>query len=90
MSTEVFPNRLRGVGASFSTVANWASNLLISVTFLSAVNALGKDVTFWIYAGFAALGILFVWKFVPETKGRPLDSIGSYWKNGRRGPEAAD
>ncbi|OYV39323.1 MAG: hypothetical protein B7Z80_07620 [Rhodospirillales bacterium 20-64-7] len=86
MSAEVFPNRLRGLGSSCCTVANWSSNLLISVTFLSAVGALGKDVTFWIYAAFAALGIVFVAKFVPETKGRPLEMIGEYWKNGREWP----
>ncbi|MBW4023554.1 MAG: MFS transporter [Proteobacteria bacterium] len=46
--------------------------------------------TFWIYAGFAVLAILFVWKFVPETKERPLESVGAYWKNGRRWPEPAE
>jgi hypothetical protein len=70
MSAEVFPNRLRGAGASAATVANWSANLLISVTFLSLINAIGKSWTFWLYAIFAALAIVFVWRFVPETKGR--------------------
>ena len=50
MTAELFPNRLRGYGASSATVANWSANLLITLTFLSAVDALGKDVVFWIYA----------------------------------------
>ena len=84
MSAELFPNRLRGAGASAATVANWSANLLISITFLSLINAVGKSWTFWIYAIFAALAIVFVWRFVPETKGRPLESIDRYWTQGHR------
>jgi hypothetical protein len=63
-------------------VANWSANLLITVTFLSAVDALGKDVVFWIYAAFAAVGIVFVRLCVPETKGRSLEEIEDYWTRG--------
>jgi sugar porter (SP) family MFS transporter len=90
MSAEVFPNRLRGAGASASTVANWSANLLITVTFLSLINAVGKTWTFWIYAIFAALAIVFVARFVPETRGRPLESIDQYWTQGRRWPPLAE
>jgi sugar porter (SP) family MFS transporter len=86
MSAEIFPNRLRAAGASASTVANWGANLLVSVTFLSLINVVGKPWTFWIYAIFAALAIVFVWRFVPETKGRPLEHIDAYWTQGRRWP----
>lgn len=44
--------------------------------------------SFWIYAIFAALAIVFVRRFVPETKGRRLESIDSYWTQGRRWPES--
>lgn len=87
MTAELFPNRLRGVGASAATVANWSANLLVSLTFLTAVSALGKDVVFWIYAGFAALGLLFVRKFVPETKGHTLEEVEVYWSHDRHWPE---
>jgi sugar porter (SP) family MFS transporter len=87
MSAEVFPNRLRAVGASASTVSNWSANLLISVTFLSLIDLIGKSWTFWLYAIFAVLGIVFVWRFVPETKGRPLEHIDEYWTNGHHWPE---
>lgn len=86
MTAELFPNRLRGYGASAATVANWSANLLITLTFLTAVNALGKDVVFWIYAGFAALGVMFVASRVPETKGKALEDIDEYWTQGRRWP----
>jgi sugar porter (SP) family MFS transporter len=87
MTAELYPNRLRGIGASTATVANWSANLLITLTFLTAVDSLGKDVVFWIYAGFAAVGIVFVAKFVPETKGHSLEDIDEYWNQGRKWPK---
>jgi len=89
MSAEVFPNRLRGVGASASTVANWSANLLVTVTFLSLISAIGKSWTFWLYAIMSALAIVFVALRVPETKGRPLEQIDRYWQDGRKWPESA-
>ena len=86
MTAEVFPNRLRAVGASAATVSNWSANLLVSVTFLTLINGIGKSWTFWLYAIFAALAIVFVWRCVPETRGRPLEHIDEYWTNGRRWP----
>jgi SP family galactose:H+ symporter-like MFS transporter len=90
MSAEVFPNRLRGAGASAATVANWSANLLVTVTFLSLISAVGKSWTFWIYAIFAGLAIVFVARFVPETRGRPLESIDKYWTEGHRWPEPGE
>jgi hypothetical protein len=87
MTAELYPNRLRAIGASTATVANWSANLLITVTFLSAVDALGKDVVFWIYAAFAAVGIVFVRAFIPETKGRSLEEVEGYWTHGRSWPK---
>ena len=87
MTAELYPNRLRGYGASTATVANWSANLLISLTFLSAVSALGKDVVFWIYAGFAVVGIVFVRFCLPETKGHALEDIDTYWTQGREWPQ---
>ena len=68
MTAEVFPYRLRAVGASAATVSNWSANLLVSVTFLTLINGIGKSWTFWLYAIFAALAIVFVWRCVPETR----------------------
>jgi sugar porter (SP) family MFS transporter len=87
MTAELYPNRLRAIGASTATVANWSANLLITVTFLSAVDALGKDVVFWIYAAFAAVAIVFVRAFIPETKGRSLEELEGYWTHGRSWPK---
>ena len=45
-----------------------------------------RPVAFWIYAIFAGLAIIFIWRFVPETKGRPLEHIDRYWTQGRERP----
>lgn len=86
MSTEVFPNRLRGAGASYSTVANWTANFVVTITFLTSISQVGKAVTFWIYMLLGLLAIVFVRFFVPETKGRPLEEIEGYWENDRTWP----
>lgn len=88
MSAEVFPNRLRAAGAGWSTVANWTANLIISVSYLTTLQALGKDYTYWLYALIAVAAIGFVKRYVPETKGKPLEYIEDYWKNGRVWPVA--
>jgi len=83
IAAEVFPTRLRATGSSISTVGNWSANLIVSITFLTLINMLGKSVTFWIYAAFAVVQIVFIWFLVPETKGKPLEAIEQYWQQGR-------
>ncbi|MBV9258290.1 MAG: sugar porter family MFS transporter, partial [Ktedonobacteraceae bacterium] len=90
MSSEIFPNRLRGTGASLSTVANWAANLLVSITFLSLLHAAGNALTFWIYAFLALVTLAFVWFIVPETKGKSLEQIEAYWRHNRHWVDASE
>jgi sugar porter (SP) family MFS transporter len=89
MSAEIFPTRVRAAGASISSFANWTANLLVSITFLSLIGALGAPATFWLYAFFGVLAFLFSWRLVPETKGRSLEQIERYWENGRHWDDAA-
>lgn len=84
MSSEIFPTSFRARGASITTFFNWSTNLLISITFLSLAAHLGLPVTFWLYAGFCVLAFLFCWSIIPETKGRNLEEIECFWKQGRR------
>jgi MFS family permease len=84
MSAEVFPTRLRGIGASWSSVANWSANLLVTVTYLTMIADIGKSWTFWTYAIVGVLALAFVRFCVPETKARPLEDIEDYWVSGQR------
>ncbi|MFC5865454.1 sugar porter family MFS transporter [Acidicapsa dinghuensis] len=74
---EVFPLRLRGRGAAAATLGSGASNFLVSLTFLSLIQAAGNSATFAIYAGFCVLTLLFVRFVIPETKGIELESISA-------------
>jgi len=74
---EVFPLRLRGRGVAAATLGSGTSNFLVSLTFLSLINAAGNSLTFAIYGAFCILTLLFVRFVIPETKGRELESISS-------------
>jgi MFS transporter, SP family, galactose:H+ symporter len=73
--SEIFPLNVRGQGASVATMANWLSNFIVSLTFLSLLNALGSVWTFILYAVLCAVGVCFCLRFIPETKGVPLEAI---------------
>ena len=75
MMTEIFPLQLRGRAVSIATMTSWGCNLIVSFTFLSLLKAIGPSYTFWLYALVGILGLIFVWKLVPETKGRTLEEI---------------
>lgn len=72
---EIYPLRVRGKAMSVATVANWASNFIISLTFLGLVGLLGTNGVFFIYAIVGVFSLIFVWKFIPETKGLSLEEI---------------
>jgi hypothetical protein len=75
MIAEIFPLRTRAKAMGACTVFNWAFNFFVSYFFLDAVSAMGRDGTFWMYAGLGVLAIaFFAWR-VPETKGKTLEQI---------------
>jgi len=77
IAAEVFPLRLRGRGVAAATLGSGASNLLVSMTFLSLINGAGNTVTFGIYGAFCIVTLLFVRFVMPETKGCELESISA-------------
>ncbi len=73
--SEIFPNRVRGVAMSIGTLALWSSSFLTTYSF-PIIHATFKAAgTFWIYAGVCIAGFLFVFRFLPETRGRTLEEI---------------
>lgn len=73
--SEVFPLRVRGRGVAVATLASGTANFIISLTFLSLINAVGNASTFAIYGVLCVVTLLFVRFVVPETCGRDLESI---------------
>lgn len=82
--SEIYPLESRGPAMSLVTVTNWCANLLVSVTFLSLVAAMGRAGTFWLYGGLAVCAWIFFYRLVPETKGKTLDQIEAYMRSGKR------
>ena len=77
--TEIFPTELRSRATSVAVSALWASCLAVTLTFLSIVRAVGIASTFLIYALLSLATFCFVWKFVPETRGKSLEDIQYIW-----------
>ena len=80
--SEVFPLRVRGRGVAAATLGSGTSNFLVSLTFLSLINAAGNSMTFALYGVFCIVTLLFTKFVIPETKGRELESISSRTANG--------
>jgi MFS transporter, SP family, xylose:H+ symportor len=85
MLSEMFPNAIKGKAMGLAVAAQWIANLLVSVSFKvldgnSVLNALfNHGFAYWIYGGMSVLAALFVIRYVPETKGRSLESIQELW-----------
>jgi SP family sugar:H+ symporter-like MFS transporter len=72
---EMFPNRIRAAALGVAASAQWIANWVITVTF-PALSEWNLPLTYAMYAGFAVLSFLFVWRWVRETKGRRLEEMG--------------
>jgi len=73
--SEIFPLYIRGRGMGIATIANWGSNLLVTVTFLELIVVFGRPATFFLYAVLTGIAYVFTWSQVPETNGRSLEAI---------------
>jgi MFS family permease len=75
MLSEIFPLSVRGMGMGIGAVFNWASNLVVSLTFPWLLAKLGISVLFISYGVMGILALIFVIGAVTETKGRSLEQI---------------
>jgi hypothetical protein len=86
---EIYPTAVRSSAEGLSATFNWGSNLLVSLTFLTLLEAMGASRTFWLYGVFAIGAWIFSYYLVPETKGRTLEEIEEFWRK-RHQHAAAD
>jgi SP family xylose:H+ symportor-like MFS transporter len=83
---EIFPNSLRSVVMSIAVAAQWITNFLISWTFPMLdknkylTDTFNHGMAYWIYGLMGILAALFVWKMVPETKGKTLEDMNKLWR----------
>lgn len=72
---EIFPDRVRATAMAVCTFALWTASFLLTYTFPILNSALGSFGTFWIYAGICAAGYIFLYRRLPETKGKSLSQL---------------
>jgi len=77
--SEIYPNRVRGRAISIATAVNWLAAFLVAQFFLSIVDAIGESTTFFLFSALCIVSFAFVWRLVPETKGRSLEEIQERW-----------
>nr|WP_319510135.1 D-xylose transporter XylE [uncultured Draconibacterium sp.] len=77
--SEIFPNKIRGRAVAIAVVAQWAANYFISSTYPAMMEFSGA-VTYGFYGLMSLLSFFFVWKMVPETKGKTLEEMEGLWK----------
>jgi len=75
MLGEMFPNQIRGSGLAVAGAAQWTSNLIITVSFPILLAGIGLAATYSIYMVAAFLSVIFVLKYVHETKGKELEQM---------------
>lgn len=77
---EVFPNTIRGAAVAIAVAFQWIFNWIVSTSFVPMANSLGYWFTYGLYGVICILAALFVWKLVPETKGKTLEDMTKLWK----------
>lgn len=95
--SEVFPQKVRGLGSSIGSMAVWVFNAVVTFTFFKIVKLLtipgmelsvdGESIgnpagAFLFYSAMAIAGLVWGYFFVPETKGVPLEDIEEHWRSG--------
>jgi len=79
MISEIFPNTIRGKAVAIAVAAQWISNFIVSSTF-PALQSISISFTYCLYGVMSVLSALFVWKMVPETKGKTLENMNKLWR----------
>jgi len=82
--SEIYPLRVRGVGASVGSLSHWLWNAVIAFNFLTVVHALGPARTFWLFAAVGVAGVAWGFFSLPETKGHTLEQVEEHWMRGGR------
>ena len=86
---EIFPNTIRGAAVAIAVAFQWIFNFIVSSTFVPMYNMsvgdmgdkFGHMFAYALYGIICVIAAIFVWKLVPETKGKTLEDMSKLWKN---------
>ncbi len=82
---EIFPNHIRGTAMTVPVLTQWIANAVVVLLFPFAFNQAGISVTFGFLAIMCLIQALFAWRFLPETKNKPLEELEAFWRPGGTG-----
>jgi SP family xylose:H+ symportor-like MFS transporter len=84
---EIFPNTIRGAAVAIAVAFQWIFNFIVSSTFVPMFNMhltegddFGHWFTYGLYGIICVIAALFVWRLVPETKGKSLEDMTKLWR----------
>ncbi|MCF0159763.1 MAG: MFS transporter, partial [Bacteroidaceae bacterium] len=80
--SEIFPNTIRGGATAIAVAFQWIFNFIVSSTFVPMYN-MSHGFTYTLYGLVCIFAALFVWRLVPETKGKTLEEMTRLWKKGK-------
>ena len=78
--SEIFPNTIRGAAVAIAVAFQWISNFIVSSTFVP-LYTWSPAFTYGMYAFFCVIAAIFVWRLVPETKGKTLEDMSNLWRS---------
>lgn len=78
--SEIFPTRIRGLAASIGSFSLMVTGFFITLTNPVFIKVIEPSGTFFLYGMLTLPAIWFIWKFIPETKGKTLEEIEKYWR----------
>ncbi|XP_075427413.1 solute carrier family 2, facilitated glucose transporter member 10 [Ascaphus truei] len=81
--SEIYPAEIRGRAFAFCNSFNWAANLFISLSFLDVIDSIGLSWTFLVYGLMGGAAVVFIYFFIPETKGQSLEEIDKLFSDTR-------
>jgi sugar porter (SP) family MFS transporter len=76
---EIFPIKVRGSAMGMATLVLWLADFAVTLTFPVISDRFHPATAFWLYAAMCALDLVFMWFFLPETKGKTLEEIERSW-----------
>jgi SP family xylose:H+ symportor-like MFS transporter len=85
---EIFPNTIRGAAVAIAVAFQWIFNFIVSSTFIPMYNMqlgemgdkFGHMFAYGLYGIICVIAAIFVWKLVPETKGKSLEDMTALWR----------
>jgi SP family arabinose:H+ symporter-like MFS transporter len=77
--SEIFPTKVRGRAMALATLVLFGANWLVAQLFPWLSYTIGENGTFWLLAGISLLTFPFIFKVLPETRGKSLEEIESLW-----------